>query len=166
KLEFANEVWNRFRLPLSSFVQPDWKTAARSVNPGSVTGLRFTYYGTSNVRFNLDNVRIENLSIGSAPILPPRAGSKESDFTFLNADKDGFSYHFRPAEASSKAWTAEVMDIFGRVLAVRGLDQNPGGKAFQMPGLRLGPGLYFIRHTAAGEQKEYIHRIRVGVGVP
>ncbi|MEO7957098.1 MAG: glycoside hydrolase family 9 protein, partial [Fibrobacteria bacterium] len=42
KLEFANEVWNRFRLPLSSFVQPDWKTAARSVNPGSVTGLRFT----------------------------------------------------------------------------------------------------------------------------
>ena len=116
--------------------------------------------------FNLDNVRIENLAIGVASIRSDRARGAESDFTFLNASKDGFSYHFRPAEGSSKVWTAEVMDIFGRVLAVRGLDQNPGGKAYRMPGVRLGPGLYFIRHTAAGEQREYIHRIRVGVGVP
>jgi endoglucanase len=166
KLEFLNASWNRFRLPLSSFTQPDWKTSAVPVSPGSVTSLRFTYYGTSSVLFNLDNVRIENLAIGAAPVQPERARGAQSDFTFLNADKDGFSYHFRPAEGSPKAWTAEIMDIFGRVLAVRSLDQNPGGKAFRMPGLRLGPGLYFIRHTATGEKREYIHRIRLGVGVP
>ena len=166
KLEFINTSWNRYRIPLSDFVQPDWKTSAVPLTPKSVTGLRFTYYGTSNVLFNLDNVRIENLAVGPAPIQPNRAGGAKSDFTFLNSDKDGFSYHFRPAEGSSKVWTAEVMDIFGRVVAVRGLDQNPGGKAFRLPGIKLGPGLYFIRHTAAGEQREYIHRIRVGVGVP
>jgi hypothetical protein len=136
------------------------------VTPGSITSLRFTYYGSSSVLFNLDNVRIENLAIGPAAIRPNRTGGAQSEFTLLDAGKDGFSYHFRPAEGSSKAWTAEVMDIFGRVLAVRALDQNPVGKAFRMPGLRLQPGLYFIRHTAAGEKKEYIHRIGIGVGVP
>jgi endoglucanase len=166
KLEFLNTSWNRFRIPISSFAQPDWKTSTVPFTAASVKSLRFTYYGTSNVLFNLDNVRIENLAIGAAPIRPAQARGAETNFTFLNADKDGFSYRFRPAEGSPKVWTAEVMDIFGRVLAVRSLEQNPGGKAFRMPELRLGPGLYFIRHTAAGEKREYINRIRVGVGVP
>jgi hypothetical protein len=64
----GNDLWNRIRIPLTSFSQPAWKTAARPFNPGSVNALRFAWYGEGTVRFDLDNVRIEGMKIGPAGI--------------------------------------------------------------------------------------------------
>ncbi|MEO6039498.1 MAG: glycoside hydrolase family 9 protein [Saprospiraceae bacterium] len=167
KIDFAGDTWMRIRVPFSTMAQPEWKTAAKSLNLGSVTGLRFSYYGTSNVRFNLDNVRVENLSVGTARIRSSAAArGGASGFTFLKAEKNELSYRFAPAEASPSVWTAEVMDFSGRVLAVRTLDKIAAGQAVRLQGLQLNPGWYFVRHTTPDEKKEFINGLLIGAQSP
>jgi hypothetical protein len=168
KIDFAGDSWARIRIPFSSLVQPDWKTAAAAFNPGSVTAIRFTYYGTSSVRFSLDNVHIEGLAITGAPVRFTPSGSRAGLSGFA-AGKDGLRYRFRPVAAGNGVWRAEVMDVFGRVLAGRSLGRMGDEAEVAFPGLRLGSGWYFLRHSveagpgdAPGESKEYIHRVHVG----
>lgn len=166
KIDFAGDGWNRIRLPLSSFAQPDWKTASAGLNLGSVVALRFTYYGTSSVRFSLDNVHIEGLSIQAASIKAPAAGDGRQ-ITLLPSPPDGLAYAFQPPAGIGGPWTVEVMDVFGRVLAARPLGRLQAGRTVVIPGLRLRPGWYFLRHAAEGWNREWIHRIQVGgAGTP
>lgn len=163
KIEFANDAWNRMRIPLSSLAQPDWKTSAKALNLGSLTALRFTYYGTSSVRFALDNVHIEGLSLTGAPVRPRGAG-RESAFAAVRADRQGLSYVFIPPAASG-AWKAEVLDASGRVLAAKDLGRIHGSTGVDFPGLRLEPGTYFLRHSAEGFPGEIVHRVHPGAGL-
>jgi endoglucanase len=74
KIQFGSASWMRLRIPFSGLTQPDWKTSAKPLNTGSAVSLRFTLYGETNVRFNLDNMRIENLDIGGTSILQAKNG--------------------------------------------------------------------------------------------
>lgn len=74
KIQFASANWMRIRVPFAGMVQPDWKTTAKPLNTGAAVSLRITNYGETSVRFNLDNMRIENLDIGGTPILQARKG--------------------------------------------------------------------------------------------
>ncbi len=165
KIDFAGDTWNRIRVPFTSLAQPDWKSSAKSLNLNSVTGLRFTYYGTSNVRFNLDNIHIENLSITSAPVHSLKA-ERADGFSLVNAGKGGVTYRFPPAEGSAEAWTAELMDFTGRVLATQKLRQVRAGQKIQIQGLHLNPGWYFIRHTAPGIKQAYINGLLIDADHP
>lgn len=161
KIDFASDAWNRIRIPFTMLAQPEWKTTAATLNLGSVTALRFTYYGTSSVRFSLDNVHIEGLTLQAAAI-KPRSSRDGASLAAVRAGKDGLRYFFQPAKAVSGAWTAEVLDVFGRVLDTRSLGRIEGGKSVEFPGLRLVPGWYFLRHSAEGVSREHLHRIHVG----
>ncbi len=165
KIDFAGDTWMRIRIPFSAMTQPDWKTTAKAVSLSSVTGLRFTYYGTSSVRFNLDNVRIENLTVGGAP-LRSYGLARPKEFALLKAEKGDLSYRFIPAEGSKRIWTAEVMDFTGRTVAVRALQPLGIGQAVSIKGLHLNPGWYFIRHATPGEKREFINGILVGAEGP
>lgn len=160
KIDFANATWNRIRIPLSALAQPDWKTSAKTLNPGSITALRFTYYGTSSVRFSLDNVYIENLSIQGAAV-HPLSGRNGAALAAVRAGRDGLRYFFQPPEAAAGDWKAEVVDVFGRTLEQRNLGKVMGGISVEFPSLRLAPGWYFLRHSADGVARDYISRIYV-----
>jgi endoglucanase len=154
-IQFASDAWMRVRIPFSTLTQPDWKTAAKPVNTGNAISVRFTKYGEGNVRFNLDNFRIENLEIGGAPI---RVGSSNAKAPkkFLS---QGHSYYFvPPAEAN---WTLEVTDLFGRVLGKKGLGKIGLSTWIDLKGMNLSPGLYFLRHTASDYRGDSIQRIRI-----
>ncbi len=164
KIDFANDGWSRIRIPFSAMSQPDWKTTAKGLNLGSVTALRFTYYGTTNVRFSLDNIHIDGLNIGAAGVKVSASGPR-AILSGIDAGRQGLSYSFLPPAAQAHAsWTAEVLDVFGRVLASRPLGRIESAQAVAFPGLHLSPGWYFLRHAAEGSTREYIHRIQVGTG--
>lgn len=160
EIDFANATWNRLRIPIASLAQPTWKTTAKGLNPGSVTALRFTYYGTSNVRFSLDNVYIENLKIGGVGVRS-QSGKSHEPLSALRAGRDGLRYFFQPPVAVAGDWKAEVVDAFGRTLDTKNLGKVMTGESVDFNGLRLAPGLYFLRHTASGSSQEYVQRIYV-----
>lgn len=160
KVDFANNTWNRIRVPVSSLAQPDWKTAAKGLNTGSITALRFTYYGTTNIRFSLDNVYVENLKIGGVPIRS-QSGKGHATLSALRTGRDGLRYFFQPAVAVAGDWKAEVVDAFGRTLESKNLGKVQTGKSVDFNDLRLTAGWYFLRHTASGSSQEYVQRIYV-----
>jgi endoglucanase len=160
EIDFANASWNRLRIPIASLAQPSWKTAAKGLNLGSVTALRFTYYGASNVRFSLDNVYIENLKIGGVGIRS-QSGKSNAPLSALRAGRDGLRYFFQPPVAVAGDWKAEVVDAFGRTLDTKNLGKVMTGVSVDFNGMRLSPGLYFLRHTAGGSSQEYVQRIYV-----
>jgi hypothetical protein len=164
KIDFANDTWNRIRVPLTSLAQPDWKTAAKPFNPGSVTALRFTYYGTSSVRFSLDSVFIDGLKVQGAAVRPGRQAGGQAVLSAVRTGRDGLRYFFRPPTAVAGDWKAEVLDAFGRTLEQRNLGRVLDGRSVDFSGLRLSPGWYFLRHTAGGSSRELIHRIYVKPG--
>lgn len=160
KVDFANASWNRIRIPLSSLAQPDWKTSAKAFNPGAVTALRFTYYGTSSVRFSLDNVYIDGLNVSGSPVRRTGAGS-HSSLGAVRAGRDGLHYFFQPPIAAAGEWKAEILDAFGRTLDTRNLGAIVGGQSVDFSGMHLGPGWYFLRHSVSGSSREFVHRIYV-----
>jgi hypothetical protein len=160
KIDFANASWNRIRIPLTSLVQPEWKTAAKAFNPGSVTALRFTYYGTSSVRFSLDNIHIDGLKISGSAVRHDGANSRTT-LGAVRAGRDGLHYFFQPPIAAAGEWKAEILDAFGRTLDARNLGKIVTGQAVDFSGLRLGPGWYFLRHSVSGSAREFVHRIYV-----
>ena len=83
----------------------------------------------------------------------------------LAAGKDGLSYSFHPPASLPGPWSAEVLDVFGRVLATRSLGRLGQAKAVAFPGLQPVPGWYFLRHVRGGRSREYIHRIQMGAGI-
>lgn len=160
KIDFANASWNRIRIPLSSLAQPEWKTAAKPFNPGAVSGLRFTYYGTSSVRFSLDNVYIDGLKV--SPIAVRRNGANgRSGLGALRTGRDGLHYFFQPPIAAAGEWKAEVLDAFGRTLDSRNLGKIGAGQSVDFSGLRMVPGWYFLRHSVVGTSREFVQRIYV-----
>ena len=161
KIDFANDAWNRIRVPFSSLTQPDWKTSAKNFNPGSITALRFTYYGTSSVRFSLDNVYIEGFAPTGAAIRGGGEATQGGALRAVRTDREGLRYFFTPPAALAGDWKAEVLDAFGRNLAAKPLGKVREGKSVEFAGLRLGPGWYFLRHSASGSSREFFHRIYV-----
>lgn len=144
----GNDLWNRVRIPLSSFVQPAWRATATGLNSGSVTALRFSYTGEGTIRFDLDNVHIEELKVGPAPVVSPQAFLREPMVQGLRVGREGLAYGFQPGTGRG-LWTAEVLDMSGRVLGRRRLVWLGGTLQAGFPGLTLGSGGYFLRHRSA-----------------
>jgi endoglucanase len=160
KIDFANASWNRIRIPLSSLTQPDWKTSAKTFNPGAVTALRFTYYGTSSIRFSLDNIYIDGLHPTGAAIHRGGANARAT-LGALRAGRDGLHYFFQPPIAAAGEWKAEILDAFGRTLDAKNLGIIGSGQSVDFSGLHLGPGWYFLRHSVSGTSREFVYRIYV-----
>ena len=143
----GNDLWNRIRIPFSALAQPAWKTVARGFNPNSVTALRFAFYGEGTVRFDLDNVRIEGLKVGPAPLRPRTSQRTPGGIAEINVGKGQLSY--LPGFAGSAR--VEIADVRGQV-RFAGTTVSLGGERVNLRECRLEPGRYLLRHrTAASE---------------
>jgi endoglucanase len=147
----ANAEFNRVRIALTSqsLAQPAWKASPGALNLGNVSSLRFTYYGASNIRLTLDNLRIEGLQIGNAA-LRPLPFSDRSGVGGLSAARDRLTYVFTPLGGAQGIWRAEITDMFGRSLAKQSFPVPGGGRKVEWRKLHLAPGLHFLRHAGAG----------------
>jgi hypothetical protein len=141
----GTDAWTRLRIPFSAFAQPAWKTAAKPFNPGSVTALRFAYYGEGTVRFDLDNVRVEGMKLGPAA-LRPSAPSARRGISDLRAAMGEVSY--RLDEAVAGPALVSLSDVRGRVRYARVLGPSADGSVV-LSGLRLERGRYLLRHAAS-----------------
>lgn len=72
KISFGNDNWTRQRLSFASFAQPEWKSKAVPFNTGKAVSIRFVQYGVGSLRFNVDNLRLENGDIGGVSIRMPK----------------------------------------------------------------------------------------------
>ncbi len=143
----GNDLWNRIRIPLSAFAQPAWKTQAHSLNPNSVTALRFAFYGEGTVRFDLDNVRIEGMKVGPAAVRPAmRAG--QGSISELEIGQGRIGYRIIGAATASRV---EITDVSGKVRYARSpAAVGPEGR-FSLEDCRLEPGRYLLRHRTSAK---------------
>ncbi len=165
KINFVNSVWNRIRLPFGNFTQPAWKTSAGTLNMGAISALRFTYYGTSNIRFYLDNVYIEKLNIGGLAVHPKLAAS-EGGITQLQSTRFALTYLFSPPANARGSWTAQIYDVGGNLVTEKPLGLIAGPQRVSIPNLRLLPGLYFLRQTSPGATQEFLQKFLFSVNEP
>nr|MDQ3003321.1 glycoside hydrolase family 9 protein [Fibrobacterota bacterium] len=149
KVVMANDAWNRFRIPLTAFTQHPWKTLGRSFNPGSVSALRFAFHGEGTVRFDLDNVRLEGLKVGTAGIRPGSFRVADGQVSLIRISESGIGYDFNTS-SRGKAWSVEILDLRGHIRYQRDLGRLESGARVSLPGCRLDRGRYLIRHRAAG----------------
>ncbi len=150
QVKAGNDLWNRVRIPFSAFVQPAWKTAAKGLNLGSVTALRFAYYGEGTVRLDLDNVRIEGLKVGPAGIhiaADPRKGKAVGAVADFRIRPGSLEYRFDPGIAGA-VWKAEVLDLKGRIRYAKDLGRTDRGALISLSGCALERGRYFLKHVS------------------
>jgi hypothetical protein len=138
--------FQRLRLPFSAFKRPTGSTLAAPLSLANVTAIRFTFVGEGNVRFYLDNFRIEGLEIGGASVAP-RLGSTHQTWArapgtlrFLAAQSGAFS---------AQHW--DLLDVFGRSVAPQLRLQ---GEWVDIPVSGLAPGRYFLRARTSLQSPE------------
>jgi endoglucanase len=158
KVVLGNDLWNRIRIPLTSFTQHEWKTQARTFNPGSVSALRFSFHGVGTVRFDLDNVRMEGLKIGSAGIATRRIPSAHGTVSGVRISPSGIAYSFNPA-VRDDAWSVDILDMKGALLYKRRLGKMEAGKPVSLSGCKLERGRYLLRHRGAATGAEILTAI-------
>jgi endoglucanase len=146
QVKTGNDLWNRVRIPFASFAQPEWKTAARGFNPGSVAALRFAFHGEGTVRLDLDNIRIEGLKIGPAGIQPGKHRAWRPGVEGVRIRTGSMEYQFNPG-VKGTAWRAEVIDMQGRIRYAKDLGLILSGSRISLSGFHPERGRYCLRHV-------------------
>ena len=148
-VSIGTDQCSRVRVPLASFVQPAWRKTAVPFNSGSVTALRFAYNGVGTIRFDLDNVRMEAMKVGPAPVRAGILHGRGGMVKDIRIQSNRLEYAFTPPAGGSGIWVAEIADASGKVLAERGLACLEGILHVSFPGTRLAKAWYTLRHRSS-----------------
>jgi len=150
----AYDHWTRLAVPLSSFAQPSWATAARPLNKQNVTALRFVIYDAGNsLGLTLDNVYIDSMTLGPAGVRAAAArapGGRE----FRASYRKGLLEYIFPYDASAgQRWTAAVFSAGGRMLLRQAIDPLKTGGRIALSAQSLPAGCYVLVHARDGVEQ-------------
>jgi hypothetical protein len=152
-------LWLRVRIPITSFIQPDWKSAAQPLKRETLSGLRITYYGENNVSFTLDNVHMEGLDIGGDVVIGSRIREHEPVFFNFRANRQSLAYEFMAPGMYGKDWRIELRDLGGRQFYHAIRPENDRSGTVRISGLDLQPGMYILSHSMSRAPHRFIRKI-------
>jgi hypothetical protein len=135
---------NTYRVNISDFKQPDWKTVDKALDRGTISAIRFTVYdSTSTILLYLDNVYVENLKISAVANTP-----RQTHSSFLPHVINGGLRYCIPSNADAPA-EMTMSDIVGRIVMKRTIQANPGN-VFFVSFSHLPSGIFTIEHSVNG----------------
>ncbi len=141
----AMTVFNNYRVNISDFKQPNWKTSEVPFDPSKITALRFTIYdNVGMMRLWVDNVYIENLSTAVNCPTPRTMRSKLKPIF----SKGSLSYTI-PEIFTGKV-NLSVYNVAGKIVLQRTLNANSNQQA-KVSLSELPHGIYAILHSANGQ---------------
>jgi endoglucanase len=142
--------WTRMVVPLSSFAQPTWKTAARAFNKGNVTALRFVMYGAGNSSgIIIDNVYIDSMQIGPSGIVQPVRMELPGIRSFFEYRAGTIRYEFPFNVKQGERWETAVFSATGRQVLRRAVDPLTEGLIISVHA-PLPAGCYALAHFRNG----------------
>lgn len=147
ELTLAGTAWHRIRIPFTQFSQPQWAANQARLNTGRVSALRFVLHGEGTARFTLDNVHIEGLDVGDAPVasMQPVPGTERQPRIHIAGRT------LRTTGEGKAAIT--VLNVTGRTVQHRSLSSNKP--------IRLSPGCYLLGIRGAPSRRERCTRVIV-----
>jgi hypothetical protein len=151
-------------VPLTSFVQPAWKTAARTLNKGNVKSIRFVMYGAGNSSgFTIDNVYVDNMQLGPAGLVQPLRVELPGIRSYsLDYRAGALRYEFPFNVKQGEKWEAVVYSPAGRQVMRRAVDPLADGTMLTVPAV-LPAGSYVLTHVKNGvAQKAPIKFVSAG----
>lgn len=136
--------WQRVRVPLSGFAAPAWAGGAHGLNPGNVSALRITQHGEGSVRLTIDNVHIDGLSIGSAPVAcaTNRNAARHGSAVAVQGHVLTYAVPFDCPGSS----ICELRDVSGRLIRSRLLRGVSRGYQVRMSVSSMPAGMYLLVH--------------------
>jgi len=112
---------NTYRLDITKFKQPEWKTAEKALDLNAISALRFTVYdSTGMISFNIDNVSIESLSTASISHTFTPALARFSPMVA------GATMQYIMPQTVHGALECTVFDIAGKTVLKRTINAAPG----------------------------------------
>ncbi len=139
--------WQRVRVPLSSFAAPAWASDGRGLNTGAVSAVRITRHGEGSVRLTIDNVHIDGLSIGPAPVACKRIAPPGTAVYAAAARNDILTY-LMPF-GSDAPIDCELRDVSGRLVHSHRLNPVRKGQRVRVPLAGIPAGMYVLVHRPA-----------------
>ncbi len=142
----VREAKNTYRLSISDFKQPDWKTTETALDLNNITALRFMVYDESGmVYMYLDNIHIEadGMSSGTAPV------TFQNRATFKPVLSNGMLLYSVPQNLSGQLNLA-VYNVAGQIVMRKNL--NATSNHLQAVSLsKLPQGVYTVAHSIDGK---------------
>ncbi len=145
EVRLHNDEWNRIRIPFSDFEQPEWKTEDKPLFLGAISAVRFTYCGTSNMNFVLDNIHVEDLEIGEAiPVRRQIGNFRKENIVLGRSGQNGTSMILPPSFANKGQQRVKLVSLKGQVLFDNVVYPADNGQLrIDIP--KLPGGMYIIR---------------------
>ena len=145
---------NSYRVNISQFKQPDWKTSSVNLDLSQISALRFTIYdSTGIVTFHVDNVYLENFS--TDVVLKNRHSSNA--FAGLVISNGSLSYRIPESITGENKFT--IYNVAGKAVIKKVINAKAGG-TFSVPISELPAGMYALVHSsneiAKGEVIKFI----------
>ncbi len=136
---------NTYRLDISRFIQPEWKTTEKALDKNSITAVRFTVYdSTGRYTMFLDNVAIERFANSTVSNLTRVVKS-----AFNPVLRNNELVYRMPAKSADKLEVV-VFDVAGRAVASRSFRTASGG-VFTVALSGLPAGTYTIMNKVDGK---------------
>lgn len=143
--------WTRMVVPLSSFAQPSWKSAARAFTKGNVAALRFVMYGAGNsAGIVIDNVYIDSMQIGPSSIVQPVNMELPGVRSYFEYRAGTIRYEFPFNVRQGEKWETAVFSATGRQVLRRAIDPLTQGLIISVHA-PLPAGCYALTHFRNGE---------------
>ncbi|MFP4416312.1 MAG: glycoside hydrolase family 9 protein, partial [Chitinispirillaceae bacterium] len=141
----VTEGMNTYRLDISDFAQPDWKTLDIDLDLNNMSALRFTVYDSIGAAYlYLDNVYIENISLGIAsPFTNNAITSFKPVFTNSNLV-------YTMPQLASETLNLSVYNLAGKQVLNKVLTAQRG-KRTTVSLSQLPHGVYTVVHSSEGK---------------
>lgn len=144
----ATSTKNSYRVKISDFKQPDWKTSSVNLDLSQISALRFTVYdSTGLITFYVDNVYLENYSPASVIF-----GDKHSSGFSVKPVMSNGSLTYRLPESLSGVSELAIYNVAGKAVMKRAISAK-AGDVVSVPVSELPAGMYTLVHSANGMLK-------------
>ncbi|HEX2956025.1 MAG TPA: glycoside hydrolase family 9 protein [Chitinispirillaceae bacterium] len=140
------EKLNIYRLSISEFVQPQWKTGEVSRDLSKISSVRFTIYDSTNMfYYYLDNVYIEDLQIKTTSILSQSANSSVHS---LNPSISNGLIRYNINQNLTSPIEIAIYNVAGKIVLKDKLNAT-GSRSILLS--RLPAGMYTLVHSINGK---------------
>ena len=139
---------NSYRVSISKFKQPDWKTSSAALDLSQISALRFTIYdSTGIVTFHVDNVYLENYSSQSVIF-----GDRYHTSSFAKPVISNGSLIYRiPKDVSGESRFA-IYNVAGKTVMKKAINAK-AGEVVALPISSLSAGMYTLIYETDGVLK-------------
>jgi hypothetical protein len=138
-------TWHRVRIAFTDMHPPAWSSRTAALNPDAIAAIRFVVQGENSTRLTIDNLHVENLRLGAAPVRTDALRLRLSSSARVRSSPGIIAYS-PPAAVTGEGWSVVVFDMAGRRVYRRRLSPAHGGSIVRLHGLHPSPGTYLLHH--------------------